>query len=69
MLSPQEVLLETRLLLDNLSCATRLFSDHYTNYLNLEGRMPDDKDRLLSSIDEALAWDESRFRPFFIGTQ
>jgi radical SAM superfamily enzyme YgiQ (UPF0313 family) len=69
MLSPQEVLLETRLLLDNLSCATRLFSDHYTNYLNLEGRMPDDKDRLLSSIDEALAWDESRFRPFCIGTQ
>ena len=69
MLSPQEVLLETRLLLDNLSCATRLFSDHYTNYLNLEGRMPEDKDRLLSSIDEALAWDESRFRPFFIGTQ
>jgi radical SAM superfamily enzyme YgiQ (UPF0313 family) len=69
MLSPHEVLLETRLLLNNLNCRTGLYSDHYTNYLNLEGRMPDDKDRLLSSIDEALAWDESRFRPFFIGTQ
>jgi len=68
-LSPHEVLLEARLLLDNLNCATRLSSDHYTNYLNLEGRMPDDKERLLSSIDQALAWDESRFRPFFIGTQ
>jgi radical SAM superfamily enzyme YgiQ (UPF0313 family) len=69
MLSPHEVLLETRLLLDNLNCPTTLYSDHYTNYLNLEGKMPDDKDRLLSSIDEALAWDESRFRSFFIGTQ
>jgi radical SAM superfamily enzyme YgiQ (UPF0313 family) len=69
MLSPHEVLLETRLLLDNLNCPTALYSDHYTNYLNLEGRMPDDKDRLLSSIDQALAWEESRFRPFFIGTQ
>jgi radical SAM superfamily enzyme YgiQ (UPF0313 family) len=68
-LSPHEVLRETRLLLDNLNCPTRLYSDHYTNYLNLEGRMPDDKERLLSLIDEALAWDESRFRPFFIGTQ
>jgi radical SAM superfamily enzyme YgiQ (UPF0313 family) len=69
MLSPHEVLLETRLFLDNLTCSTRLYSDHYTNYLNLEGRMPDEKDRLLASIEEALAWDESRFRPFFVGTQ
>jgi len=69
MLFPQEVLMETRLLLGNLNCPTLLYSDHYTNYLNLEGRMPGDKDRLLSSIDEALAWDESRFRPFFVGTQ
>ena len=69
LLSPHEVLLETRLLLDNLNCPTRLYSDHYTNYLNLEGRMPDDKELLLSTIDQALAWDESHFRPFFIGTQ
>jgi radical SAM superfamily enzyme YgiQ (UPF0313 family) len=69
MLSPHELLLETRLLLENLNCTTLLFSDHYTNYLNLEGRMPGDKNRLLASIDEALALDESRFRPFFVGTQ
>jgi radical SAM superfamily enzyme YgiQ (UPF0313 family) len=69
LLSPHEVLLEAGLLLDDLNCATRLYSDHYTNYLNLEGRMPDDKERLLSLIDEALAWDESRFRSFFIGAQ
>jgi radical SAM superfamily enzyme YgiQ (UPF0313 family) len=69
LLSPHEVLRETRLLLDNLNCSTRLYSDHYTNYLNLEGRMPDDKEYLLSLIDEALARDEGRFRPFFIGTQ
>jgi len=68
-LSPHEVLLEARLLIDNLNCPTRLYSDHYTNYLNLEGRMPNDKDRLLSLIDEAIFWEENRFRPFFIGTQ
>ncbi len=43
-------------------------SDHYTNYLNLEGRLPADKDRLLATIDAALTWDESCFRSFFIGT-
>jgi radical SAM superfamily enzyme YgiQ (UPF0313 family) len=69
LLSPHEVLVESRLLLENLICSTRLYSDHYTNYLNLQGRMPDDKERLISSIDEALAWEESRFRPFFVGTQ
>jgi radical SAM superfamily enzyme YgiQ (UPF0313 family) len=69
LLSPHEVILEARLLLDDLNCSTRLYSDHYTNYLNLEGRMPDDKERFLSLIDEALARDKGCFRPIFIGTQ
>ncbi len=68
-LSPRQVLLETRNLLERLACASRLYSDHYTNYLNLEGRLPEDKDRLLAIIDRALTWDDSQFRPFFIGTQ
>ena len=69
MLGPHEVLEETRLLLKNLHCETYLTSDHYTNYINLEGRIPEDKSRLLKEIDEALTWDESKFRPFFIGTE
>ncbi|MEJ2726360.1 MAG: radical SAM protein, partial [Deltaproteobacteria bacterium] len=69
LLSPHEVLLETRQLLDHLECRTTLTSDHYTNYINLAGRLPEDKERLLTEIDQALALDESRFRPFFVGTQ
>ena len=69
LLSPHAVLKETRLLLENLSCPTRLTSDHYSNYLNLAGRLPEDKVRLREAIDQALTWDESRFRPMILGTQ
>ena len=69
LLSPYEVLKETRLLLENLHCQIRLTSDHYTNYLDLSGILPEDKNRLLGEIDRALTWDSGRFRPFFIGTQ
>jgi len=69
LLSPYQVLKETRLLIDNLECQTILASDHYTNYLNLSGNLPEDKDRMLGEIDRALNWDPSHFRPFFVGTQ
>ena len=69
LLSPHQVLRETRLLLENLTCQTRLTSDHYTNYLDLSGNLPEDKNRLLDEIEQALAWDPGRFRSFFIGTQ
>jgi radical SAM superfamily enzyme YgiQ (UPF0313 family) len=69
LLSPHRVLRETRLLLENILCQTVLASDHYTNYLNLSGRLPGDKGRLLAEIDRALCRDESSFRPFFVGTQ
>lgn len=69
LLSPCQVLTETRLFLENITCRTRLTSDHYTNYLNLSGRLPGDKGRLLAEIDRALCRDESEYRPFFVGTQ
>lgn len=69
LLSPHQVLRETRLLLENILCRTVLASDHYTNYLNLSGRLPEDKERLLAEIDRALCRDESSFRPFFVGTE
>ena len=52
-----------------MTCLTILTSDHYTNYLNLSGKLPEDKERLLGEITHALSWDESRFRPHFVGTQ
>ena len=69
LLSPHQVLLETLLLIENLSISTILTSDHYTNYLNLEGQLPEDKARLIEAVNQALTWDLSRFRSNFIGTQ
>jgi len=69
MLSPHGVLEETKNLLQNIRCSTLLASDHYTNYINLQGRLPEDKDRLLREIDGALERGEDQFRPFFVGTQ
>jgi radical SAM superfamily enzyme YgiQ (UPF0313 family) len=69
LLTPHQVLRETRHFIENLECSTTLTSDHYTNYLNLAGRLPEEKERLLGAINEALSWDESRFRPHFIGDQ
>ncbi|RTZ97555.1 MAG: radical SAM protein [Deltaproteobacteria bacterium] len=69
LLSPHQVLAETRLLIENIRCHTRLTSDHYTNYLNLYGDLPGDKNRLCREIDRALGWDPGRFRAPFVGTQ
>jgi len=69
MLTPHGVLQETRHILDGLSIGTRLTSDHYTNYINLWGNLPQDKPRLIKEIELALGQDESQFRPYFIGTQ
>lgn len=69
LLGPRQVLEETRLLIENISCRTTLTSDHYTNYLDLSGNLPTDRQRLLEEIERALGWASERFRPFFIGTQ
>jgi radical SAM superfamily enzyme YgiQ (UPF0313 family) len=69
MLTPHGVLRETAALLEKLNIPTKLTSDHYTNYINLCGSLPQDKPRLLREIEAALRQDESAFRPFFVGTQ
>lgn len=69
MAGPHQVLGETRLLLENLEAATSLRSDHYTNYVNLSGELPEDKSRLLQRIDDCLRRPEGSFRPFFVGTE
>lgn len=69
MLGPHGVLKETALLVGGLNERAHLTSDHYTNYINLEGKLPADKSRLLKQIESALQRDENTFRPFFVGTQ
>jgi radical SAM superfamily enzyme YgiQ (UPF0313 family) len=69
MLGPHGVLKETANLIRLLDAPSQLTSDHYTNYINLEGRLPGCRGRLLAMIDGALKRSESDFRPFFIGNQ
>jgi radical SAM superfamily enzyme YgiQ (UPF0313 family) len=69
MLSPHGVIRETIALLEGITVSTRVASDHYTNYLNVAGRLPEDREAMLSILQQALARPEASFRPFFIGTQ
>lgn len=69
MLSPHQVLAETLALLALINIPTLVTSDHYTNYLDVAGRLPEDRETMLGKLRQALSRDESDFRPFFIGTQ
>ena len=42
---------------------TTLFSDHVSNFLDVRGRIPDDKPAMLAAIDEALERPITAFRP------
>jgi radical SAM superfamily enzyme YgiQ (UPF0313 family) len=69
MLGPHGILEEASAMIRRIDVPSQLTSDHYTNYINLEGRLPGSRDRLLAQIDEALKRPETDFRPFFIGDQ
>jgi len=69
MLGPHDVLRETRRLIENLTVSSQLTSDHYTNYINLHGKLPDMKPDFLRQLDEALQRRVESFRPFFVGDQ
>jgi radical SAM superfamily enzyme YgiQ (UPF0313 family) len=69
MLTPHEVIRETIGLLEGLTVPTRVVSDHYTNYVQVSGNLPEDKAAMLHVLHRALARDPASFRPFFIGTE
>ncbi|MGE5632430.1 MAG: hypothetical protein ACM3TR_15260 [Caulobacteraceae bacterium] len=55
LLAPAEVMQETRLLVENLNVSGCVFrSNHASNYYSLAGTLPQDKERLLQEIDEAM---------------
>lgn len=60
--TPHGILREIRLLIENLNGTGWLLSDHVSNYLNLNGRLPHDREAMLALIDKALTIDESRFQ-------
>jgi len=62
-LSPHEALNEIRVLIEGLQCDNSMvLSDHISNYWNVNGLIPDDREKMLAHIDKALQIDESRFR-------
>lgn len=68
MLGPHGILRETASLIENLKVTSQLTSDHYTNYINLHGNLPEESQRLLMEIGMALQQDESAFRGIYVGT-
>jgi radical SAM superfamily enzyme YgiQ (UPF0313 family) len=69
MLSPHQALTETMIILSQITTPTQVASDHYTNFVDINGRLPEDRNAMLEALRRALKRDESTFRPFFIGTQ
>jgi len=63
LLNAHQALEETRLLVERLRGPTVVLSDHITNFLDVRGRIPEDKPTMLEGIDEALEWPLERFRP------
>lgn len=66
LLSPYEALNETKLFLEHLNITSLFLSDHISNFVNISGSLPRDKESMLRELDEALQLDESCFRPAII---
>lgn len=69
MLGPHGIIKETQRLVRQLKVTSYLASDHYTNYIDLHGRLPESQSKILEQIKAAAHLPESQFRPFFIGDQ
>lgn len=68
-LSPHEILKETYRLIKDLKATSQITSDHYTNYIGANGKLPEDRDIMLQIIQEALKRDETSYREIYIGNQ
>ncbi len=51
-LSPEGILREERLLIEQLDVTSEFVSDHVSNYLPLEGKFPEAKEKMLGMIDK-----------------
>ena len=51
--SPETILKETKLLLEQLHVTSQFLSDHISNLLPLHGKLPEDKKEMIQMIDEA----------------
>jgi len=53
--SPETILKETKLLLEDLQVTSQFLSDHISNLLALHGKLPEEKGRMVQTIEDALA--------------
>jgi len=51
---PETILKETKLLLEELHVTSQFVSDHVSNLLPLHGKLPEEKERMIQMIDDAL---------------
>ena len=51
---PETILRETKLLLEKLHVTSQFLSDHVSNLLPLHGKFPEDKEKLIQMVEEAL---------------
>jgi radical SAM superfamily enzyme YgiQ (UPF0313 family) len=63
LLTAHQAIAETRLLVERLQGPTTILSDHLSNFVDINGSIPDDKPDMLGVLDEALTWPVSAFRP------
>jgi radical SAM superfamily enzyme YgiQ (UPF0313 family) len=66
---PHGILDETERLVRQLDVTSYLASDHYTNYIDVHGKLPESNNQIIKQIQAARQQPESEFRPFFIGEQ
>ena len=68
LIEPLEMLAEMRVMIQHIEgvscCVFR--TNHASNYLPLAGTLPQDKERLLATLDRALAEGESVLRPEYL---
>ena len=50
---PEELLEETRILLENLEVTSQFCSDHVSNLANLNGKLPDEQEKMLTDLEKA----------------
>jgi radical SAM superfamily enzyme YgiQ (UPF0313 family) len=63
--SPHQALREIKLLIENLDCESEIHSDHNSNFWDINGKLPHDKDAMLKELEAALKVDEASFRPYW----
>jgi len=69
-LSPYELLLELKLMMENIDVANHCIfrSNHVSNFLPLAGTLPQDKQQLLSDIDQVLEHFKNKTTPTYNNT-